>query len=365
MATLSRKMLCPKCGKQVEKGLLVCPYCGGEIDSPLADCLERAVDLLDREEKESAFQFLQRVVEKYPQSASAHSLLASLYEEKGDLPLAVFHYRRAVEIDPESEAERKKLEMLTGEKWKASRVPSTLFALPPLFALFLVILFFSFPRKSSVVKPPTNQLFPYYEGYPSLNYPPTPYANLPYSEKAYGNIPLSNLPSPTAPPSEVPRRTTPREETQVRSGVPNERKSLPVQLNLPPANIVIEPVPPQQGESQGQPTPPPKQGKIIYSLKKVPLSFDEVYSQARQKLNDKDYQSAEALLRQALKLAPSEKKGEVCFYLGLCLRDEGNYKEARDAFASAVSALSQQKDPASQALLPLAEEGRKFCEERM
>ncbi len=358
-------MFCPNCGKQVEKGLLVCPYCQGEIDSPLVECLERVVDLLDREEKESAFQLLQKVVERYPQSASAHSLLASLYEEKGDLPLAVYHYRRAVEIDPESEAERKKLETLTGEKWKSSRVPPTVFALPPLFAFFLLILFFSFPRKSPVVKPPTNQLFPYYQGYPSLNYPSIPYANLPYSEEAYGNIPLSNVPSPTVPPSEVQRRTTAREETQARSSVPNERKSVPVQLNLPPANIVIEPVSPQQAENQGQSTPPPRQGKITYSLKKVPLSFDEVYSQARRKLNDKDYQSAEALLRQALNLAPSENKGEVYFYLGLCLRDEGNYKEARDAFASAVSVLSQQKDPASQALLPLAEEGRKFCEERM
>lgn len=49
------------------------------------------------------------------QSTSAHSLLALLYEEKGQFDLAVVHLRRVLEINPDSVADRENLARLLGE----------------------------------------------------------------------------------------------------------------------------------------------------------------------------------------------------------------------------------------------------------
>ena len=49
------------------------------------------------------------------QSTSAHSLLALLYEEKGQLDLAVVHLRRVLELNPDSVADQEKLARLLGE----------------------------------------------------------------------------------------------------------------------------------------------------------------------------------------------------------------------------------------------------------
>lgn len=301
--------------------------------------------------------FLQEVIARYPQSASAHSLLASLYEEAKDFPSAIFHYRRAVEIDPDSTAERRKLELLTGERYSPARFPLLPPALALLGVLFVVLFVSSFPKR----KPPrlennpvTNQdVYPYYNQWqmPYYYYPNT--TNLPQT----GNI-TSSLPTPTknspAPveTSSRPAKTSP----SLNQAEPSNRLSSEL---FPFTNIAIQPTtPPTNQQSE-------KKGKISITVKKVPLSFEDLYAQGLQKLKEKDFAGSEELLRRALPLAPDERKGEVHLSLALALKEQNKLSEAREQFALAEQFLANRNDPYSQQLLQQAKEGRNFCEERL
>ncbi len=351
-------MPCPHCGKEIEKGLLTCPLCGGEINSSLEDCLERAIELINKEKLKEAMDFLQEVITRYPQSASAHSLLASLYEEAKDLPSAIHHYRRAIKLDPDSTAEKRKLELLMGEKYSTTRLPLLPSALALLGVLFIVLIISSFPPR----KPPGVENLQINQGvYPNYyNQWQMPYYYFPNTT----NLSQSeNITSPTPSPAPSPRASsaTPRSPTsQATPSSPflNLPSELPPSEPFPLANILIQPTTP--------PTPPiEKRGKISIEIKKVPPSFENLYAQGLQKLKEKDFSQSERLLKQALAMAPPERKGEVYLSLALSLKEQGKWSEARENFALAEQALANRNDPYSQQLLQQAKEGKDFCEERM
>jgi tetratricopeptide (TPR) repeat protein len=305
------------------------------------------LELIDEEQKEEAIEFLKEVLARYPQNASAHSLLASLYEEANDFPSAIYHYRRTVELNPESEAEKRKLELLTGEKFKPTRFS----LLPPSLALlgilFIVLIITSLPKKREIPPSLNNQLINQWQ-YPPYNQFQMPYyPNLPQSENFPAQLTIPHT-SPS-PAKKAPSYTTPL--------IPEEKT---VNQPYPTANIIIQ-----------QTTPPPtnlpveRKSKIFVSVKKVPPSFEDLFSQGIQKQKDKDFTESEKLLRQALPLAPPEREGEVHLYLALALKEQEKWIEAKEEFAKAESLLSSRNDPYSQQLLKLAKEGRRFCEEKL
>lgn len=355
-------MPCPHCGREIEKGMLICPFCSGEISSPLEDCLERALELINAERQGEAIEFLKEVIIRYPRSASAHSLLASLYEEAKDLPSAIYHYRQAIELNPESTAEKRKLELLTGEKYSPSRFSLLPFGYALLGVLFVVLIVVSRqpnkPQSSESNFVSNQELYPYYNQLQM----PTPYyyfSNIP-------NTPQNeNISSPTLPPAPSTRQPG----NQSRGSLPQTSTNLfpslniypeqPVPEQFPSANIVIQPTPPQAS------TPPEKKGKISIEIKSVPLSFENLYNQGLQKLRDKDFAESERLLTQALSIAPDERRGEVHLSLAIALKEQGKWREAREHFLSAERFFSNRQDPYSQQLLQQAKEGKSYCEERM
>ncbi|MBC7329485.1 tetratricopeptide repeat protein [bacterium] len=356
-------MHCPHCDKEIDRGLLSCPFCGGEINSPVEDCLERAITLIDEERRDEATEFLKEVLNRYPNNASAHSLLASLYEEAKDYPSAIYHYRRAVEIDPESEAEKRKLELLTGEKFTPSRLPLLPPALALLGVLFIVLIITSLPRKREIPSSLNNQLMTNQWQYPPYNQFEMPYSyypNLPQSENvlAQPNIPQTvNLPAQltTPRPSASPTRKSPNS-----TAPPPPQEQITNQPYNPPVNIIIQPTSPPPTN-----LPSERKSKIIVSVKKVPPSFEGLFSQGIRKMNEKAFDESEKLLRQALALAPADRKGEVHLYLALSLKELGKLEEAKAEFETAENLLSSRNDPYSRQLLELAKEGRRFCEERL
>jgi tetratricopeptide (TPR) repeat protein len=359
-------MHCPHCAKEIDRGLLSCPFCGGEINSSVEDCLERAIMLIDQEKREEAVEFLKEVLNRYPNNASAHSLLASLYEEARDYPSAIYHYRRAVEINPESEAEKRKLELLTGEKFAPTRLPLLPPALALLGILFIVLIITSLPKKREIPTSLNNQLTNQWQ------YPPYNQFQMPYP--SYPNLPQSEnvLPQPSISQPSIPQTgnlpvhiTTPHPHTpstrksQNSTTPPSPQEQITNQPYNPPVNIVIQPTSPPPANQ-----PSERKSKIIVSVKKVPPSFEGLFSQGIRKMNEKAFDESEKLFRQALALAPADREGEVHLYLALSLKEQGKLEEAKSEFETAMNLLSNRNDPYSRQLLELAKEGRRFCEER-
>ncbi|MBC7326872.1 hypothetical protein H5T87_01985 [bacterium] len=355
-------MPCPNCNREIEKGLLICPHCQGELNPPIEDCLERVITLMDEDRKDEAMEYLKEVVNRYPQNASAHSLLASLYEEAHDYPSAIHHYRVAVELNPESTAERRKLELLTGEKYSLRRFPLLPPALALLGILFVILVVYSIPqRKPSSTM--TNSLTNIWE-YPPYNQWQMPYyyTNQPYSAE--------NIPAPSVFPSNQPSPTTlPSARTNQKPPSQNEKVSLPPlaattpapqpQTPVPYTNIIIQPTTPQSSQ------PKEKKGRIFIEVKRASPSFDDLYSRAMEKFHAKDFAESERLLKLALSLAPDNKKGEVHFSLALALKEQAKWQEAIYHFSQAEQYLAGRSDPLSQQLLQQAKEGKAYCEEKM
>jgi len=102
---------CPECGGPVAEGR--CPRCSelertlvGERDAPL---LARANLLRIRGLWEEAVEQCAEVLRANPDSATAHSLLGDIYQDQGRLEEARRWYRLALDLDPESRADRAKL----------------------------------------------------------------------------------------------------------------------------------------------------------------------------------------------------------------------------------------------------------------
>lgn len=352
-------MPCPHCGREIEKGILTCPFCLGEVNPPLEECLERAIKLINEEQSNEAIEFLKEVITRYPQSADAHSLLASLYEEIRDLPSAIYHYRQVVEINPSSTAEKRKLELLTGERYSPKRLPLLPPALALLGVLFIVLLVTSFPRRkqgnveSNLI---TNEgSYPYYNQWqmPYYYYPNT--TNLPPAENITPSPSSSSHSSSSQTPPTTPTKTLPSPLTTGQIEHLNQSSSQP----LPPTNILIQPTTPSQSQ------PPQRKSRISITVKKVPPSFDSLYAEGLNKLKEKDFAESEKLLRRSLSLAPDERKAEVHLFLAMALKEQGKWSEAREQFALAEQLLVNRNDPYSQQLLQQAKEGKIFCEERM
>jgi tetratricopeptide (TPR) repeat protein len=355
-------MRCPHCANEIDRGLLSCPFCGGEINSPVEDCLERAIALIDKERREEAREFLKEVLNRYPNNASAHSLLASLYEEAKDYPSAIYHYRRAVEIDPESEAEKRKLELLTGEKFAPTRLPLLPPALVLLGILFIVLIIASLPKKREIPSSLNNQLTNQWQYFPynQFQMPYSYYQNFPQIENIPSQpnpSPVANIPRPPVPqqPTPIAKKTLPSTSTPPS---PHPEEKITNQPFYPPTNIIIQKTSPTN-------QPVERKSKIFISVKKVPPSFDDLLSRGIQKQKEKDFAESENLLRQALSIAPSDREGEVHLYLALSLKEQGKWNEAKEEFSKAEQLLSSRSDPYSQQLLNLAKEGRRLCEERL
>ena len=119
-------MYCPDCGKRNEDRAQFCSGCGisfrggrapGPASAPVLEpheLVRQASELKDRGQLEEAIELCRRAILAEPRHRGAHALLGLVYEKKGQTSSAIREYRVVLEIDPNSTAEREKLDMLLG-----------------------------------------------------------------------------------------------------------------------------------------------------------------------------------------------------------------------------------------------------------
>jgi hypothetical protein len=114
-------MNCPHCGGGLADGVDTCPECGAPsqqtgahsaLQGPepeIAVMLAQANLLRLRREYDRATIQCVEVLRRYPNNASAHSLLGDIYRDQGAVGEALGWYRLASQLDPDSAADRHKL----------------------------------------------------------------------------------------------------------------------------------------------------------------------------------------------------------------------------------------------------------------
>jgi len=115
-------MQCLQCGSQIPDDAAVCPQCGAESSSlsqPPDDAAREVYSLLAaanlariRRAYEEATAKCIEVLRRFPNNASAHSLMGDIYADQTLLRDAVEWYKIALELDPASRADRAKLAAL-------------------------------------------------------------------------------------------------------------------------------------------------------------------------------------------------------------------------------------------------------------
>jgi tetratricopeptide (TPR) repeat protein len=112
-----KSSFCEKCFATVPEGSPYCPECGASMDAtqPAASdaeiypALARANLLRMRGEYKQAEDVCLGILRRLPNNASAHTLLGDICAERGDLEEAVQWYDLALELMPDSQADREKL----------------------------------------------------------------------------------------------------------------------------------------------------------------------------------------------------------------------------------------------------------------
>ncbi len=119
-------MYCGHCGSEVPAASPFCRDCGAPIDNnrdlllgtpegEMYPLLAAANLLRIRRQWDDATAKCIEVLRKYPNNASAHSLLGDIYRDQGMLRDAIEWYKLALELDPTSRADRAKLDHLADE----------------------------------------------------------------------------------------------------------------------------------------------------------------------------------------------------------------------------------------------------------
>lgn len=145
-------MFCGVCGTRNSRNNKFCRECGTRLEPPapvqplpeevfedlgstpppgddseqVRGLLEEAFHAYEQGRLEEAQERCYQVLAKHPDSTSAHSLLALIYENQGDIPRAIREYQIVLEINPDSPADRASLARLQGETEKGPEQSSFL-----------------------------------------------------------------------------------------------------------------------------------------------------------------------------------------------------------------------------------------------
>ncbi len=126
-------MFCTSCGAKNSEDGIFCKKCGSGIDKPITHKIseldyerampedERVTALLERAyrarkdgDRVTAISICEEALSLRPNSTTCHSLLGQLYEQGGELPLAIAQYEAVLALNPGSIADRVKLDELRG-----------------------------------------------------------------------------------------------------------------------------------------------------------------------------------------------------------------------------------------------------------
>lgn len=118
-------MICKNCGTNNEEGSKYCRECGTKLSGKtltaddhlrIGELIYSAYKLSEAGKLDDAILACQGALAINDDNASAHSLLGSLYEKRGDINLAIAEYERVVALNPNSIADQQKLADLRSGK---------------------------------------------------------------------------------------------------------------------------------------------------------------------------------------------------------------------------------------------------------
>lgn len=117
-----KEISCPQCFEINPAGSTFCQLCGAPLsekgeavegsDTEVYRDLAQTNLLRMRGSYKEAIQVCLSILKRYPHNVTAHSLLGDIYAEQGDLEQAAEWYEMALDLSPQAEAERQKLDMI-------------------------------------------------------------------------------------------------------------------------------------------------------------------------------------------------------------------------------------------------------------
>lgn len=391
-----KQVFCTQCGAQLQEGSKYCHQCGHrlqpgrstltldenafELDSP--ERQEKIRQLLNEAltcEAEGRFQeailACEGVLVLDPGNTSAHSLLGLIYEKQGDLRKAAAEYEKVVTLNPDSVADRAKLEEVRRRLRMPVAAPprETANPLPLVIGAFVSVGLFvaglaalnyqSKPKPAPPSQPvqlqpatPTAN-YPAYPGYyPAITTPQTA-TTLPQNTPAPAppqrpntasslrpeRLPLPPLPPMTvAPPTETNGAGTPSNSRPVRNTQnspatePNSvvMPDVPLQSSTPPAPPARQPV-----IEINVRNPAPSNGSPIAPPSPV-MEAQELIRVAQQHQLAGRYRDAIPLYQKALEGASD--RGFIYQQIGLCYQRLGELESARNAYQQAIAEYERQ-----------------------
>ncbi len=248
-------MKCPNCGVSNGKTNKYCRECGTRLDvlAPQQDTVDtqkdevglgqelfKVIELFEAGDLDTALESGVKLAETNPGSASAHSIVALVYERKAErelaagdrdsyqqfLKLAIEHYEDLIDLNPDSAADREKLASLrlkltggaappTPEPFdlpKALRtIPARIWAAAGAFLVVLFLIVLLSPPSQPKPRPTAR---PRQDAAPSVAVTP--------SEPAEPQLKVYTFPqSSTSPPSSGPKMPVPS------ANLPKPRISIP------------------------------------------------------------------------------------------------------------------------------------------
>ncbi|MDW8290038.1 MAG: tetratricopeptide repeat protein, partial [Armatimonadota bacterium] len=315
-----------------------------------------------------------------PANTSAHSLLGLIYEKQGDLQKAAAEYEKVVALNPDSAADRAKLEELRRRlRMPASKPPrEEPNYLPVLIGAFVTIGLFvmglaalNYPRRTQSVPPPQTTTQP---SSPTTAY--APYQWYPSGTPGYVQPNVTQAPAAPQPVEPVQQREPERAASTGRT----ERLPLPP---LPPLTVAPSPQPagvsaPANGRAQGsnarteQPASggsvvmpdvplqlstsrPPTERQPVMEISVRPgagtssgvvpppppsMESEDLVRVAQQHQLAGRYREAVALYQKALQGATD--RGFIYQQIGLCHQRLGELDSARDAYQQAITEYERQ-----------------------
>lgn len=350
-------MYCTNCGAAIEQDSKFCRQCGQKVSEPkqlgpedhlkIGELIYAAYKYQEVGGIDDAIFACLGALALNEKSPQAHALLGSLYESKGDFVSSTREYARAVELEPENEANCRKLEGLKSGRIVLASQPredGLLEKLKPYIpyasaaAALLIILVFGMTLVQAPAgesKPNTgsrDQLSAGQSVIPQVAVPAQPYAQQQYAQNP-----------PAAPPQAAANAN--------RQGIPpvSIPKVQPLTGNQPPTSHqpneppVIVPV---IETSRNTPTPtpranPPADSEVIrYTPSPVTQPKMDPEEKGLQLQRAGKYRDAITAYREATTKA--NDSGRVYQQMALCYQRLGENDMAVDSYNRAISSYKKQ-----------------------
>lgn len=383
-------MFCTQCGADNTDNSRFCHQCGHRLQPERKlPPLDEGVFQMDTPEQQEKIQHLlnealsheaegrlqeailacEGVLVLDPANTSAHSLLGLIYEKQGDLRKAVAEYEKVVALNPDSVADRAKLEDLRRRlhmptprtpREEPNQLPLLIgiFVAVGLFVMGLAALNYQERREPARMQPP-----------PTAPAQPTPQAGYPSSNWYPYNPSVPTYVPPQTPAEPQPMASPPQARPTERASSGNRNQRLPLPP-LPPLTVVpSQPSTPSQNRRSEQPA---TSGSVVMPDVPLPqnsggqpagrqpvmeiivrpgtggvvappppsMEAEDLLRVAQQHQLAGRYREAIPLYQKALQGATD--KGFVYQQMGLCYQRIGDLDSARRAYQQAIDEYERQ-----------------------